>query len=160
MDELLGNIYTWFDLLFGQYLGEYLWGYNCGSQAYTNENLFNSIGLTTLFVSLLFVLIYYYLINHPRFNKWGHWSIVLILSGIINFFIAYRWILGDFLKGAIDDCLMYKRDEEGSMVSQLIFESDCRMFGISNFIVSALFFILLSFIFKWWSHNCKHSPFL
>jgi hypothetical protein len=160
MDELLGNIYCWLESLFGQNLGEYLWGYDCNTQTYGGKNLFNTIGLITLAVSFLSVLAYYYFINHTRFAQWWHWLIVLIVSGVINFFIAYGIVINDFLNGSIGDCLMYIRDEEGNVVSQLIYESDSWAFGLSNFFVSTLFFIVFSFMFKWWSSNCKHSPFI
>lgn len=160
MDEILGNIYCWFEFLFGQNLGEYLWGYDCSTQAYGGKNLFNIIGFITLSVSLLFVLGYYYAINHPRFSRWWHWLIVLIGAGIINLFIAYGWTVNDFLNGNICDSLLYERDGDGNIVSQLIYSSDCLLFGVANFFISTMFFIVLSFSFKWGSRNCKHSPFI
>jgi len=160
MGEILGNIYCWFESLFGQYLGEYLWGYDCNTQTYDGKNLFNSIGLVTIAVSLALVLIYYYVINHTRFAQWWHWTIVFIISAMFNFLIAYWWTISDFMNGAIGDCLMYTRDDGGNIVSQLIYENDCWMFGLSNSFVSMMLFIVFSFMFKWWSRNCKHSPFI
>jgi len=160
MNDVLGTIYCWFESLFGQYLAEYLWGYNCNTETYDGKNLFNSIGLITIAVSLAFVLIYYYVINHTRFAQWWHWTIVLLLTSVLNLFIAYGWTVSDFQNGAIGDCLMYKRDGEGNILSQLIYADDCWMFGLSNFFVSIMFFIVFSFMFKWWSRNCKHSPFI
>lgn len=160
--ELLGNIYSWFESFFGQNLAEYLWGYNCETQDYSGNNLFNSIGLITLGVSFLLVLAYYYLpipmFNHPRFNKWWNWLIILLIAGSINFFIAYGWTVNDFLNGDIGDCLMYTRDEQGNVITQLIYEIDCVLFGLSNFFVSTMFFIGWSILLKWGSRNCKHSP--
>lgn len=160
--EILGNIYSWFESFFGQNLAEYLWGYNCETQVYDNPNLFNSIGLITIGISFLFVLAYYYLplplFNHPRFNKWWNWLIILLFASVLNFFIAYAWTINDFLNGNIGDCLMYTRDEQGNIILQHIFESDCWLFGMSNFFVSTMFFIVWSFLFKWKSPNCKHSP--
>jgi len=158
MNDILGTIYCWFESLFGQYLGEYLWGYDCNTQTYDGKNLFNSIGLVTIAVSLVLVLIYYYVINNTRFSQWWHWAIVLLVSSILNFFIAYGWTISDYQNGVIGDCLMYTRDDGGTILSQLIYGSDCWMFGLSNFFVSIMFFILFSFMFKWWSRNCKHSP--
>jgi len=160
MGDILGRIYCMFESLFGRYMGEYLWGYNCNTQTYDGHNLFNSIGLITITVSLAFVLLYYYGINHTRFSQWWHWLIVLLLTGIINLLIAYGWTISDFKNGNIADCLMYLRNDEGSIISQIIYENDCLMFGFSNFFISIIFFIVFSFMFKWWSSNCKHSPFL
>jgi amino acid transporter len=162
MEELFGNIYCWFESLFGQNLAEYLWGYNCLTQVYSGKNLFNSIGLITAVVSLAFVLAYYYLplylFNHPRSNRWWNWLIILLIAGIINFFIGYWWTINDFLNGNIGDCLIYTRDEQENIIAQHIFKSDCRIFGLSNFIISTIFFVGWSMMLIWWSRNCKHSP--
>jgi len=164
MDEILGKIYCWFESIFGQNFGEYLWGYNCETQDYSGQNVFNSIGLITIGISLVLVIAYYYLplwgFNHPRTNKWWNWVIILLLTGVINLFIGYSWTINDFLNGNIGDCLMYTRDSDGNIISQLIFQKDCWLFGLSNFFISIIFFIAWSFIFKWWSRNCKHSPLL
>lgn len=163
MDEILGKIYCLFEGVFGQYLAEYLWGYNCQTGVYDGRILFNTIGIITISISLLFVLAYYYLplllFDHPRSNRWWNWVIILFVSSTINFFIASIWIKNDFLDGNIGDCLMYTRDEGGEIISQLIYKSDCWMFGLTNFIISIMVFVLGSLIFKWWSTNCKHSPF-
>jgi arginine exporter protein ArgO len=158
MSNFFGEIYCWFESLFGLYLAEYLWGYNCNTALYDNPNIFNQVGLITIIVSLLIVLLYYYGINHPRFNRWKSWLLVLVISGIIHFFIAYGWSITHYMNGIIGDCLMFTRDADGTIISQLIYESNCIMFGVANFIVSTLWFILFSFILKWWSHNAKHSP--
>lgn len=163
MDEFLGEIYCLFEFIFGQNLGEYLWGYNCETLDYSGQNVFNSIGLITIVVSFLFALAYYYLplkgFNHPRTNRSKHWLGILIIAGVINLFIASSWTMNDFLNGNIGDCLMYTRDADGNIISQLIFEKDCFLFGVTNFLVSAIFFVFWSVAFKWWSRNCKHSPF-
>ena len=164
MDEILGNIYCWFESIFGQNFGEYLWGYNCATQDFSGQNLFNSIGLITIGVTLVLVIAYYYLpfwgFNHPRTNRWWNWFAVLLVAGAINFLIAYSWTINDYLNGNIGDCLMYTRNSQGNIISQLIFQKDCWLFGLSNFFVSTIFFILWSGILKWWSRNCKNSPVL
>lgn len=163
MEEVLGKIYCLFEGFFGQYLAEYLWGYNCQTGVYDGKILFNIIGIITIFISMVFVFAYYYLplflFNHPRSNRWWNWLIILLVSSTINFFIAAIWIRNDFLDGNIGDCLMYTRDEAGEIVAQLIYKNDCWMFGLTNFIFSAIVFFIGSIAFKWWSTNCKYSPF-
>lgn len=159
----MGTIYCWFESLFGQNLGEYLWGYSCDTQVYSNSNLFNSIGIIAILLSLIFVLAYYYLplkfFNHPRSSRWWNWLIILLLSGIINFIIGYGWTINDFLNGNIGDCLMNTRDEAGNIISQLIFRKDCWLFGLTNLLFSSMFYIVFSFSLKWKSHNNRYSPF-
>lgn len=167
MKDLFGSIYCWFESLFGQNLAEYLWGYNCETESYSSSNAFYGIGLITLAISLTLVIIYYYVINHPRFNRWWSWLIVLGVTGTISLFVGYQWTATDFLNGYIGDCLMYIRDEEGNITSYLIHESDCWMFGVANLFISVGFFIVFSFIVnvvgrvfpQLASRNCKYSPF-
>ena len=52
MENLLGQIYCWFQSFYGQDLSYYLWGYDPGTEAYTNPNIYNLVGLITLVVSL------------------------------------------------------------------------------------------------------------
>lgn len=156
MEQVLGNIYCWFESLFGQHLGNHLWGFD-GSE-YTKPILFNSIGLVAFGISLLFVLLYYYVINHPRFNRSGHWFLILVLNGFVNLFIGYEWTMSDLLDGNIADNLMYVRDAAGEITSTLITSADCWGFGTANFLVATFFFVGLTFCLKWGSRNCKHSP--
>jgi hypothetical protein len=158
MNYFLGEIYCWFESLFGLYLADHLWGYNCNTQQFDGANIFNQVGLITVVVSLCIVLLYYYVINHPEFNRWKSWLLMLGISGIIHFFIAYGWVVADYMNGTIGDCLMYMRDANGNIIAELISESDCIMFGVANFIISALWFILFSFLLKWKSRSANHSP--
>ncbi|MCB9018133.1 MAG: hypothetical protein H6544_05985 [Prevotellaceae bacterium] len=160
MENFFGSIYCWFESLFGANIAEYLWGYNCGTQDYTNPNVFNKIGLLVLLISLVLSFVYYYVLNSAKWNRWWHWLIVMFVCGIVNFYVGVQSVLADFLDGNIGDCLMYTRDENSEIISQLINESDCWMFGVANMIVSMIFFFVLSFVIKWKSTNCKHTPFL
>jgi len=161
MEKILGKIYTLFESLYGIPLAEYLWGFDCNKQEYVSQNIFNIIGLFTLIVTLVLVLAYYYLplwgFNHPRTNRWWNWLIILIIAGLINFLIAYEWVVNDFLDNKIGDCLVYTFDENGQNIQQ-INKENCMLFGFSNFFISSFFFIMWSFIFKWFSPNCKYSP--
>lgn len=154
----MGSIYCFLDYVFGINLAEYLWGYDCTTGGYTNENLFNIIGGLTIVITLFFTLIYYYAIRHPRFTGWGSWLLVMAIVGIINFFIGYGWTINDLLNGKIGDCLVYIFDQDGKIISTQIDSLNCIMFGVVNFLFSILLFALLSFSLKWWSKHAKYSP--
>lgn len=159
IEVFLGNIYCLFEFLFGEYLAEHLWGYNCETQDYDSKIPFNSVGLTSIFVVLSSVLIFYYIINHPRFNRSWSWLIALGVTCVINWGIGFWWTYSDFQNGLIGDCLMYERNSDGAIISDLITKSDCVWFGFANAAFSVLFFSLFSLIIKWWSRNSKNSPF-
>jgi hypothetical protein len=159
MDKFLGHIYCWFENLFGQNLAEHLWGYDCSTQDYTNQNQFNTIGLLTLGITAFLVIFYYYILNHPRFSKWWSWLIILGFNSVISLFVGFGITNSDLLNGTISECLLYVRNENGDIIQTLIGESNCWGFGAANMFVSILFFVVLSFCFKWRSSNCKRSPF-
>ena len=146
------EIYKWFKSLFGDNLSRQLSGYSADEEGFFIETVAASqyfqIGVITLAIALVFMLLYYYVFNHPRFNRWWSWLIVLVLTGVTNLFVGFGWTVKYAGEGIIGD-------NEAS----LVYLSDCWGFGFANLIISTLWFIVLSLTFKWWSHNCKYSPF-
>ena len=148
------TIYCWFVAWFGNDLADYLAGGEClydddgqfVELAFSGSNQFPMYGFIALGIALAVMLIYYYVINHPRFNRWWSWLLMLLLVGFVNLFIGSGILLGDYYSGVIGDCIP-------------IYLSDCWMFGLANFFVSAIFFIIFSVGLKWWSTNCKRTPF-
>ena len=160
MENFLGQIYCWFQSFYGQDLSYYLWGYNPSTEAYSNPNLYNCIGLATLIISLVIVVVFYYIINHPRYCKWWSWLITLGVNSIIALFVGYGIVKTKYINGYIHDSLMYQRDADGNILSVLIGDANCWSFGIANVFVAVMFFIVFTFTLKWWSRNAKHVPFL
>lgn len=160
MADILGQIYGWFQSLFGQDLSYYLWGYDPATEGYTNPNIYNHVGLITLAISLILVIVFYYIINHPRFCKWWSWLLTLAIDCTISLFIGYGIVASKYTNGFIPQQLMYQFDAEGNITAYLIGSQHCWGLGIANLIVSGIFFILFSFILKWGSSNAKHVPFL
>jgi hypothetical protein len=156
----MGTIYCWFEKLFGQDLAEHLWGWDMSTGDYTKANQFNILGLYLIFVTLFMVLLFYYLINHPRFNRWWNWLIILLINAGLNFLYAWLITLSDLNSNSISDDLMYVRNvSTNEIVTQKVIDSNCIYFGITNAIVATSVFILLSFAFRWWSRNCSTCPF-
>ena len=159
LETLLGNMYGWFDFFYCLNLSEHLWGWDMNTHGFTKELCYNTIGLYTLLISTIVMVTYYYFIDHPRFCKWWSWAIMAVFNSIMCLLLGYYFTYMDYDSGRISDDLMYVRDEQGQVVSQLINESDCWGFGISNMIIAFIFFLILSLIFKWWSTAAKYSPF-
>jgi len=151
---MFDTIYGWFSSLFGGDLDSYLLGRICPTDT-TEESWGAShyvmYGLIALGIALAVMLIYYYVINHPRFNKWWSWMLMMLLVGVSNLLVGAGITLGDLGAGEIGDCMI--NSENGG-----IHDYNCWMFGLANFFLSAIFFILFSFAFKWWSTNCKRTP--
>jgi len=150
------TIYRWFASFFGGDMADYLSGYICPSGdsegGYLGNNQFVTYGFIALGIALVVMLIYYYVINHPRFNKWWSWLLMLLLVGVSNFAIAIGMLWNEWYTVGTAECLI-AGGNGGIDINTLI------GFGIANFIVSILFFIILSIAFKWWSTNCKRCPF-
>ena len=153
MGNLFGNIYYLFVDMFGQHLSEYLWGYNCQTQAYDATVVYLPIGLTMTLLTALLCAVYYFVLNHPRLNKWWHWVITAVIVALLNFFIGGVWVSEHLTFGLIPNCLRF----DGNGIVN-ISNYHCWMFGVANGIVSLLFFIILSAIVKRWSRNCRHTP--
>jgi len=156
MEDFFGSIYCWFESFFGQSLADYLWGYNCDTQAYDNPNIFNQIGWYCLLSAFIICCLYYYLFNPVRSQRtW--WFITWGITGIVNLFIGFGFTCSDLANGLIGDCLLYPNGD--TTLHPLIETSHCWWFGGINFIVSLGFFILFSYLIKWGSSNCKYYPF-
>lgn len=159
MENLLGNIYCWFQSLYGQDLSYFLWGYDPAAGVYST-NLYNLIGIVTIVITLVIVLAYYYILNHPRYCKWWSWLLTMLLNAAIALFVGYGIVISKYHNGFIPESLMCQKDADGNIVSYLIGESNCWGFGIANLFVSIMFFVLLSLMLKNWSSSAKHVPFL
>ena len=158
MSEILGNFYCFFSSFFGNNLADYLWGYNCGSEDFSNSIIFNQIGLMTGGISFLFVMTYYYIINSPKFNRWWSWAIMMLLNSLLALFSGYYWVYSDLKSGNIGNCLMFTQSSEGEAMDSSILNSDCWGFGIANFIIAFVFFTIFSLLLNWKSRNCRYSP--
>lgn len=155
LDLLLGNLYCWFESFYGTNLSDHLWGWQDATQSYTGPLLYNSIGLYTLIISAIFMVLYYYVLNHPRFNKPWHWLIVAAINSVVALFLGYWQSLSELQNGRIAQSLLYDGDGYA-----LISTSNCWGFGVANMFVAFIFFFVLSLLFHWWSSNAKYSPFV
>jgi len=133
--------------LFNSNLAEHLSGWDEATGDYTKANIFSLAGIIALIIAITLCVAYYYLINHPRFNRWWNWLTILITVAILNFGIGFGLALSDVLKDNISSDI--------AAISWI----DCLGFGFANLIIASLFFIICSFIIKWGSRNAKYSPF-
>ena len=152
MGEFFGSLYCWlFEDFFGLDLANYLWGEATEAQ---QTNMYIGIGLTMLGISLFVMVLYYYIVNHPKLcNLWG-WGIFLFINAGINFLVGWQWTLNHLYSGK-----MVTIDPVSKQVIPLeIYGSNTVAFGISNAIISIVAFIIFTYAFKWWSTNCWVAP--
>jgi len=154
MEEILGNIYSFFDSIYGKPLSEYLWGYNCSTQDYDMDLLYNWFGLIAIITAFVIPPIYYYVWNPVRNQQLKYWGL-MIVSGLINFSIVYYVLKDNLDKGLIGDCLLYD-----NLGIQVVDTMNIVMFGVVNFFFSAFLFFLTSvLLYKWGSKAVKYYPF-
>ena len=152
MDQLFGSIYCWLEDFFGLPLADYLWGVSSPRQT---SVMFIGIGLSMVAISFAIVVLYYYIVNHPRLNNWWGWTIFLGINAATNFVVGWQWVLKDYYDG-----LMVRVDPAtGKDVDLDIFPSDIIAFGVTNTINAMIAFLLFSYMIKWWSTNCSRAPF-
>lgn len=154
MEEILGNIYCVLESLYGKPLSEYLWGYNCSSQNYDLDLLYNQFGIIAVITAFVVPPIYYYLWNPVRRQQLKYWGLMIIVA-FINAIIAYCMLTSDLNNGLIGDCLLY--DDQGNQIIDTI---NIIMFGVVDIIfVCILFFLTSILLYKWGSKAVKHYPF-
>lgn len=153
MEEILGKIYEILGSFYGKPLSEYLWGYNCSSQDYDLDLLYNQFGVIAIVSALIVPIIYYYFWNPVRHQQLKYWGL-MIVTGLVNAIIAYGMISSDLENGLIGDCLLY--DDQGN---QVIDTMNIIMLGFVDFLFTSIVFFVASMIEKWRSKAVKHYPF-
>lgn len=135
--------------VYGQDLFYHLKGWDNGMQDFVAaNNQFPTIWLVTFFSALLVFIVYYYILNHPRFNKVWHWLITMAVLAIGIFFWSRGLVLSDIAGVSmhpIDPALNVSAD-------------NALMFGVYNAVLSAIFFFFFSIVGRFGSKNCKNSP--
>ncbi|WP_298423524.1 hypothetical protein [uncultured Kordia sp.] len=111
------------------------------SQDLYQEQLYPIIGLLGVFVSLALVLIFYFIINRPKFSRWQHWLIILLVNFLIAFLIGLLLPLNTFDGLGIEY-------ETSKYIT----------FGFKNAIIVTIYFIIWTYCFKWWKSNAKGTP--
>ena len=135
--------------VYGQDLFYHLKGWDNGMQDFVAaNNQFPTIWLVTFFSALLVFVVYYYILNHPRFNKVWHWLITLAVLAIGIFFWSRGLVMSDIAGvslHSVDPALNVSAD-------------NALMFGVYNAVLSAIFFLFFSIVGRFGSKNCKNSP--
>ena len=134
--------------VYGAELYEHLKGWDDSLMDYNPDyNQFPSICVSTFAICIGVFVLFYYLLNSPRFNRWWSWLIMLIIVGVSAFGWGYQVVNTDIVSQSIAPSLIAKI---GSL--------NATMFGLYNMVLAAIIFFVLTLALRHWSKNCKHSP--
>ncbi len=103
-----------------------------------NENLYLIVALIAAGVAWGSAALFYYVVNSVSFSRWYHWLIVLLAAAVVSTIAGYSYLSGTL------------STDYGSSLTG---------FSVVNFATTAVLFVLASFGMRWWSSNCRHTPF-
>lgn len=118
------------------------------------EGLIMPLSLSLLAISLIGVVAFYYIINSVRFYKKRHWGLMMLISALIVFVVSLTTCISMAGK-------QIPKDPDNVAAGFLFNEGDSVffMFSLQMFIGTCLLFFIFSVILKWWSTNCRKTPF-
>jgi hypothetical protein len=118
------------------------------------EGLVMPLSLSSLLIPLLGVAAFYYVINSVRFYKKRHWGLTMLISALIVFIVNLSTCISMAGK-------QIPKDPDNEAAGFLFDEGDSVffMFGLQMFVGACLLFFIFSIILKWWSTNCRKTPF-
>lgn len=110
------------------------------------NGLYSLFGMLAWLSSLVFLSVFYFAINHPRFNRWYHW---LLVNGIVSF------------GNGLASYFIAKNTFDAQGIS---YGPEYLFFFIINFIFVFLSFSFFTFLFRVTrfadlSRNCSTCPF-
>lgn len=109
------------------------------------ENMNSVMALFVTCIPWGIMLLYFYVINSVHFDRWWHWLIMLALTCILSAWLGFHHISTEC--NAISPGL-------GAEYRALNL-----VLAAWNAIFAGFFFIVASFSARWWSSNCRHTPF-
>ena len=104
-----------------------------------NLNMYPVIAAITIGLAWGGAAIYYYAINSVRFDRWWHWLAVMAVTVVLTPVACYL--------------------VAQAMLSGMDYAHEAVQFQFYNLAVVAVLYVVASFSIKWWSSNCRHSPF-
>lgn len=138
---VLGLVLTLLFILFPSAVYETGYFQNEFSNEMYNENLYFMSAVLTAGITWTCSAVYYYLVNSVSFSRWYHWIIVMTLASVASTIAGYMYCSNFFSAMGFD------------------FAFQLRNFSFVNFVIGALLFTVSSFSIRWWSTNCRHTPF-
>jgi cell shape-determining protein MreD len=116
------------------------------ANALYDSGVYNTVGMTMLISSLIFMILYYYVVsNYSNFKKFYFWGIWILVLAIINFSVAYYF----------SELQMQKQFNDDPPFSI----ADYINFSFLNFIWTIVIGFILSIPLKTKSTRASKTPF-
>jgi hypothetical protein len=118
---------------------------NFSIDLFTNQ-LYIPVGISLLLSVFLLLMAFYYVIDHPRFNKWTHWLLYVGIICLLNFGFAFYFTYNELE-------LIYSQQN-----IELPYWADFWIFSMINSLYALILSAILSVLIRWWSINCSTCP--
>jgi len=143
-------IFSALDFLYNDGLKYHLMGYTkipeTGGFDYIGTDLYNMFGIVA-FVSAVLIAVVFYYVWDPAKSMRPRWFLSLAVTTVFNFIFSSAMLYSDIANEKV-------RLPEGYNFGT----QECYLFGFSDFIVAAIFFIAISFIIRLRSRNNNITP--
>lgn len=122
-------------------------------EGFSDDMFYNSlylpIGLCMVLIPIVFLTLYYYVLNSAKYNRWWHWLLLVVVLCVVNFGISYLVSYRNIMNIYID------MNSEPSYT----LGTYCFSFSLINLLWCFVVSFIWSLIIKWGSNNCRRTPF-
>ena len=122
-------------------------------EGFSDDMFYNSlylpIGLCVVLIPIVFLTLYYYVLNSAKYNRWWHWLLLVVVLCVVNFGISYLVSYRNIMNIYID------MNSEPSYT----LGTYCFSFSLINLLWCFVVSFIWSLIIKWGSNNCRRTPF-
>jgi len=105
-----------------------------------NLNMYSVIAAITILIAWSMAVLYYFVINSVKFDRWYHWLAMLAVTAVLVPVVCF--------------CYIHSTLE----AHNLTYMGQSLRFVLQNALFASALFIVASFAMRWWSTNCRHTP--
>lgn len=106
------------------------------------KGLTSPLAMLTILIPWIAAAMYYYVVNSVHFDRWWHWGIVLVLTGLATFYSSWQFMSSH---------LVLENNDGAYSPYILSLAGWCAL-------LSGGAYLLASYGIRWWSSNCRHTP--
>lgn len=111
------------------------------SDAMYNHGVYGIVACITAAMAWIAAGVFYYVINSVQFARWWHWLSIGAVVSLLAPIVCYM------VNSSIFDA------------ENLSYDAEMISFEGMNLVVTAVLYVAASFSIRWWSSNCRHTPF-